>query len=59
MASRYASRCAYLLKYEIGLWAFLSYLDVPLTNNEAEHCLRGSVIMRKICFGTSSYSGSL
>ncbi|MDE9545741.1 IS66 family transposase, partial [Xenorhabdus bovienii] len=48
-ASRYAGRCAYLLKYEAGLWVFLHHENVPLTNNEAERCLRGSVIMRKIC----------
>ncbi|MDO6525994.1 IS66 family transposase, partial [Motilimonas sp. 1_MG-2023] len=29
----------------------------PLTNNEAERCLRGSVIMRKICYGTNSDRG--
>lgn len=56
-ASRYAGRCAYILKHEAGLWVFLSHDGVPLTNNEAEHCIRGSVIMRKICFGTNSHRG--
>ncbi|MGB7994841.1 MAG: IS66 family transposase, partial [Photobacterium halotolerans] len=56
-ASRYAGRCAYILKHETGLWVFLNHDGVPLTNNEAERCLRGSVIMRKICFGTSSHRG--
>lgn len=55
--SRYAGRCQHILKYERGLWVFLDYPDVPLTNNEAERCLRGSVIMRKICYGTSSDRG--
>ncbi|MCL1126301.1 IS66 family transposase, partial [Shewanella surugensis] len=35
----------------------LNHLGTPLTNNEAERCLRGSVIMRKICYGTSSDRG--
>ncbi len=56
-ASRYAGRCAYILKHEAGLWVFLHHKNIPLTNNEAERCLRGSVIMRKICFGTNSYRG--
>jgi transposase len=56
-ASRYAGRCRYILKYEVGLWVFLNHPDTPLTNNEAERCLRGSVIMRKICYGTSSDRG--
>lgn len=55
--SRYAGRCAYLLKYEPGLWVFLQDDRIPLTNNEAERCLRGSVILRKICYGTSSDRG--
>lgn len=56
-ASRYAGRCKHLLKHEQGLWVFLDYPGTPLTNNEAERCLRGSVILHKICFGTSSYRG--
>ncbi len=56
-AARYTGRCKHLLKYEQGLWVFLVYPGTPLTNNEAERCLRGSVILRKICFGTSSYRG--
>ena len=35
----------------------LQYRGTPLTNNEAERCIRGSVIMRKICFGTTSDKG--
>ncbi|ENM5760120.1 IS66 family transposase [Vibrio mimicus] len=54
---RYAGRCRHILKHEQGLWVFLSQKGVSLTNNEAERCLRGSVIMRKICFGTSSHRG--
>ncbi|MCL1126006.1 IS66 family transposase, partial [Shewanella surugensis] len=56
-ASRYSGRCQHILKYEQGLWVFLNHLGTPLTNNEAERCLRGSVIMRKICYGTSSDRG--
>jgi transposase len=56
-ASRYAGRCRYILKYEVGLWVFLNHPDTPLTNNEAERCLRGNVIIRKICYGTRSDRG--
>jgi hypothetical protein len=56
-ASRYAGRCQHILKYEQGLWVFLRHPGTPLTNNEAERCIRGSVIMRKICYGTSSDRG--
>lgn len=56
-ARRYAGRCQHILKYETGLWVFLQYPGTPLTNNEAERCIRGSVILRKICFGTSSDRG--
>ncbi|EDQ00900.1 hypothetical transposase [Shewanella benthica KT99] len=56
-ASRYSGRCRHILKYEQGLWVFLNHPGTPLTNNEAERCLRGSVIMRKICYGTSSDRG--
>lgn len=56
-AARYAGRCQHILKYETGLWVFLHHPGTPLTNNEAERCIRGSVIMRKISFGTSSDRG--
>jgi len=56
-ARRYAGRCQHILKYETGLWVFLQHRGTPLTNNEAERCIRGSVIMRKICFGTTSDKG--
>ncbi len=55
--SRYSGRCRHILKYEQGLWFFLNYPGTPLTNNEAEPCLRGSVIMHKICYGTGSDRG--
>lgn len=55
--TRYSGRCKHILKYEAGLWVFLNHPGIPLTNNEAERCLRGSVIMRKICYGTSSDRG--
>lgn len=34
-----------------------SHDRVPLTNNEAERCIRGSVIMRKISFGINLHRG--
>ncbi|WP_331432431.1 IS66 family transposase [Photobacterium profundum] len=56
--SRYSGRCKFILKHEVSLWVFLTApLTIPLTNNEAERRLRGSVIMRKISFGTSSDRG--
>ena len=54
---RYAGRCAFISKYETSLWVFLSNPDIPLTNNEAERCIRGSVILRKNSYGTSSERG--
>ncbi|MBM7074566.1 transposase, partial [Shewanella sp. 202IG2-18] len=42
---------------ETGLWVFVTHKGTPLTNNEAERCIRGTVIMRKNCFGTSSDRG--
>lgn len=56
-AQKYAGRCQHILKYEKSLWTFLHKKGIPLTNNEAERCLRGAVIMRKICYGTSSDRG--
>lgn len=56
-ASRYSGRCRHILKYEQGLWVSLNHPGTAWTNNEAERCLRGSVIMRKICYGTSSDRG--
>lgn len=55
--SRYAGRCSHLLKCEQGLWVFMSPPGTPLTNNEAERCLRGSVILRKMSYGTNSDRG--
>ncbi|WP_097355972.1 IS66 family transposase [Candidatus Enterovibrio escicola] len=57
LTSWFAGKFVYILKHEQGLWVFLHHKRVPLTNNEAERCIRGSRIMRKICFGTSSYRG--
>ena len=54
---RYVGRCEFILKHEPSLWVFLSGPDIPLTNNEAERCIRGSVILRKISYGTSSERG--
>ncbi len=54
---RYAGRCVFISKYETSLWVFLSNPDIPLTNNEAERCIRGSVILRKNSYGTSSERG--
>ncbi|MFT5716035.1 MAG: transposase [Oleiphilaceae bacterium] len=49
---RYAGRCKFISKYETSLCVFLSNPDIPLTNNEAERCIRGSVILRKKSYGT-------
>ena len=57
ICKRYAGRCEFLLKHEQSLWTFTRHKGTALTNNEAERCLRGSVIMRKISFGTSSDRG--
>ncbi len=54
---RYVGRCKFILKHEPSLWVFLSSPGIPLTNNEAERCIRGSVILRKISYGTSSERG--
>ncbi len=56
-SARYSGRCEHLLKHETGLWVFVTHKGTPLTNNEAERCIRGTVIMRKNCFGTSSDRG--
>ncbi len=56
-SSRYSGRCKHLLKYEVGLWVFVRHKGTPITNNEAERCIRGTVIMRKICYGTTSDCG--
>ena len=56
-SDRYSGRCQHLLKHETGLWVFVTHKGTPLTNNEAERCIRGTVIMRKNCFGTSSDRG--
>ncbi len=56
-ASRYAGRCKSILGQEAGLWVFLNHPGLSLTNNEAERRLRGTVILRKISFGTTSDRG--
>ena len=43
--------------FEVSVHKPLLVNTYPLTNNEAERCLRGSVMMRKICYGTSSDRG--
>ena len=57
LVKRYQGRCKLLLKHKISLWIFLKQDSIPLTNNEAERCLRGFVIQRKISFGTISDAG--
>ncbi|MYM60894.1 transposase [Vibrio sp. OCN044] len=54
---RYRGRCKLLLKHRESLWVFLKKASIPLTNNEAERCIRGFVIQRKISFGTTSDAG--
>jgi len=41
-----------------AFWAVLDYLDLPLTNNEAERALRHWVIWRRISYGTRTAEGS-
>ncbi|WP_332406005.1 IS66 family transposase, partial [Vibrio metschnikovii] len=57
MVKRYRGRCKLLLKHRESLWVFLKKTSIPLTNNEAERCIRGFVIQRKISFGTTSDAG--
>ena len=56
-SKRYRGRCQLLLRDDEMLWRFMTDDEIALTNNEAERCIRGSVILRKICFGTSSDRG--
>ena len=46
-----------LLKVWPALWTFVTVEGVEPTNNPAERALRGPVIHRKICHGTTSPSG--
>ncbi|PCS22424.1 Mobile element protein [Candidatus Enterovibrio escicola] len=41
------------MKHEQGLLVFLYHKGVSLTNNETDQCILSSVIVLKICFGTS------
>ncbi|WP_422109420.1 IS66 family transposase [Vibrio metschnikovii] len=50
-------RCKKLEQHRQSLWLFLKHGSIPLTNNEAERRIRGSVIQRKISFGTTSDAG--
>ncbi|MBD1578090.1 transposase, partial [Vibrio sp. S11_S32] len=54
---RYRGRCKLLFKHRESLWVFLKNTSIPLTNNEAERCIRGFVIQRKISYGTTSDAG--
>ena len=57
MVKRYRERCKLLLKHRESLWIFLKKTLIPLTNNEAERCIKGFVIQGKISFGTTSDAG--
>ena len=57
MVKRYRGRCNLLIKHRQSLWVFLQKNSIPLTNNEAERCIRGFVIQRKISYGTTSDAG--
>jgi transposase len=46
-----------LLKYWPALWTFVSVPGVEPTNNHAERCLRGAVILRKVSLGSQSDDG--
>ncbi len=57
VVQRYKGRCKKLQSHRQSLWLFLTDTSIPLTNNEAERRIRGSVILRKISFGTTSDAG--
>ncbi|MEB5529296.1 IS66 family transposase [Vibrio cholerae] len=57
VVKRYKGRCEKLEQHRQSLWLFLKHESIPLTNNEAELRIRGSVIQRKISFGTTSDAG--
>ncbi|CCO49767.1 IS22-1 protein [Vibrio nigripulchritudo SOn1] len=57
IVQRYKGRCELLQKHRQSMWVFLGDTSIPLTNNEAERRIRGSVIQRKISFGTTSDAG--
>lgn len=46
-----------LLKVWPALWTFADHNGIEPTNNHAERALRGSVIYRKLSFGTQSHDG--
>jgi transposase len=49
--------CRELLAWEPSLWTFAFVQGVEPTNNHAERVLRGAVLWRKGCFGSSSEGG--
>lgn len=49
--------CRELLAWEESLWTFALVEGVEPTNNHAERVLRGAVLWRKGCFGSSSEGG--
>jgi transposase len=49
--------CRELLAWEESLWTFAFVEGVEPTNNHAERVLRGAVLWRKGCFGSSSAGG--
>ena len=49
--------CRELLAWESSLWTFAFVAGVEPTNNHAERVLRGAVLWRKGCFGSSSDGG--
>ncbi|HTU22606.1 MAG TPA: IS66 family transposase [Gemmataceae bacterium] len=49
--------CRELLAWEASLWTFAFVEGVEPTNNHAERVLRGAVLWRKGCFGSSSEGG--
>ena len=49
--------CRELLAWESSLWTFAFVQGVEPTNNHAERVLRGAVLWRKGCFGSSSDGG--
>lgn len=48
VVQRYKGRCKKLQSHRQSLWLFLTDTSIPLTNNEAERRIRGSVIQRSV-----------
>lgn len=50
--------CQKLLDHFDAMWTFVYRDGIEPSNNDAERALRHAVILRKLCFGSHSSSGS-